>query len=403
MQQTSKICSLLCVFLLPWFLMAQSTTLQSSEGFFSLNDQDVNESFSNIGHDLQTTVKSSPIPPPFFCGKVIENEFLTQEDIIHKLFWGKSPDSNVAGYRIFQGNSLIKETSSHTFKAFIHNRTEDKNYTYKLVSFKSDGTESAPLMIKLGVKKKVCSKFTCPTITITTTIVDPTGPIFDNGIITINATGGTGTLVYSIDGGETFQTSNVFTGLFAGTYDLVVKDQATVITNTGSLTTSDPIEINRVFRNGVASTCAAQKPFPGTLPGLFHFDSFTFTNSDTVPLCVNADFTANCNQTFVVAYLNSFNPANIATNYLADPGLSTAIGFPTVSFSFIVPAGQNYVLVVSEVIEDAGCSSYTLNIILQSPTNCSATGTATLVDSLTSTLSPKRRNTAETRSNTDIP
>lgn len=42
------------------------------------------------------------------------------------------------------------------------------------------------------------------------------------GTITITATG-TG-LEYSIDGGATFQASNVFTGLGAGTYDIVVRD-----------------------------------------------------------------------------------------------------------------------------------------------------------------------------------
>ncbi|MCS6935406.1 MAG: gliding motility-associated C-terminal domain-containing protein [Chitinophagales bacterium] len=47
----------------------------------------------------------------------------------------------------------------------------------------------------------------------------------NNGTITINATtGGGGSLEYSIDGGATFQTSNVFTGLAAGPYNIVVKN-----------------------------------------------------------------------------------------------------------------------------------------------------------------------------------
>jgi len=53
--------------------------------------------------------------------------------------------------------------------------------------------------------------------------VDPTCANND-GSITINATGGTGTLQYSIDNGVTFQGSNVFNGLAAGTYDVVVED-----------------------------------------------------------------------------------------------------------------------------------------------------------------------------------
>ncbi len=45
-----------------------------------------------------------------------------------------------------------------------------------------------------------------------------------DGTITVNATNGTGTIEYSIDGGVTFQTSNVFTGLSAGDYTIIVRD-----------------------------------------------------------------------------------------------------------------------------------------------------------------------------------
>jgi hypothetical protein len=45
----------------------------------------------------------------------------------------------------------------------------------------------------------------------------------DNGSITVNATGGTGTLTYSKDG-TTFQAGNVFNNLRAGDYTITVKD-----------------------------------------------------------------------------------------------------------------------------------------------------------------------------------
>lgn len=44
------------------------------------------------------------------------------------------------------------------------------------------------------------------------------------GTITVNATGGTPPYLYSIDFGATYQTSNVFSGLAAGTYTIIVKD-----------------------------------------------------------------------------------------------------------------------------------------------------------------------------------
>jgi hypothetical protein len=45
-----------------------------------------------------------------------------------------------------------------------------------------------------------------------------------DGEITVTATGGTGSLQYSNNNGSTWQTSNVFTGLAAGSYMMVVKD-----------------------------------------------------------------------------------------------------------------------------------------------------------------------------------
>jgi gliding motility-associated-like protein len=45
-----------------------------------------------------------------------------------------------------------------------------------------------------------------------------------NGSIDINANGGTGALQYSIDGGATFQNGNIFNGLPAGNYNIVVQD-----------------------------------------------------------------------------------------------------------------------------------------------------------------------------------
>ncbi|HOZ16125.1 MAG TPA: gliding motility-associated C-terminal domain-containing protein, partial [Tenuifilaceae bacterium] len=46
----------------------------------------------------------------------------------------------------------------------------------------------------------------------------------DDGALTINVSGGTAPYTYSIDGGVTFQPSNIFTNLTAGTYSIVVMD-----------------------------------------------------------------------------------------------------------------------------------------------------------------------------------
>jgi hypothetical protein len=65
-----------------------------------------------------------------------------------------------------------------------------------------------------------------PAISLNDVIVTNVGSCYGNsdGSITIDATGGTAPLQYSIDNGANFSTNNVFSGLPAGTYDIVVND-----------------------------------------------------------------------------------------------------------------------------------------------------------------------------------
>ncbi len=60
-------------------------------------------------------------------------------------------------------------------------------------------------------------------LTFTTTKTDVACNGGNNGSITVNATGGSGSTQYSINGG-TYQSANVFSNLTAGTYDVLVKD-----------------------------------------------------------------------------------------------------------------------------------------------------------------------------------
>src|SRR5204863_188450 len=81
----------------------------------------------------------------------------------------------------------------------------------------------------------------------------------------------------------------------------------------------------------------------------FHYDAYTFTNSTGGPACVTVDLNTTCTGTnfiFSAAYLGTFDPANICTNWLADSGLSPN---PTRSYSFTVPAGARFVINVHEV------------------------------------------------------
>jgi gliding motility-associated-like protein len=100
--------------------------------------------------------------------------------------------------------------------------------TYSVVVRDSNGcaaTASVPLLSEAG-----------PAIDAVNTVA-PTC-VGGDGEISIVASGGSGALEYSIDGGATFQASGVFTGLSAGNYDVVVRDaggceidQPTILSN----------------------------------------------------------------------------------------------------------------------------------------------------------------------------
>ncbi len=112
-------------------------------------------------------------------------------------------------------------------------------------------------------------------------------------------------------------------------------------------------QTGRVVRTGVASGCGSPKANPGlndTTPGR-QYDAYVFQNTSTDSLCVT--FTVNQTSTllYAVVYGNGgFNPASPATNFLGDPGSSTA----SMTWSLDVPPLSSFTLVVHEVTAGAG-------------------------------------------------
>jgi hypothetical protein len=154
----------------------------------------------------------------------------------------------------------------------------------------------------------------------------------------------------------------------------------------GVIDSSDPTQTDRLFRDGIASTCAVPKVCPGLLgDGLpRHYDSYTFTNNSGATQCVTVDVDAmtctGANFIFLQAYVGSFDPTNLCTNYLADIGGSPD---PTGCFSFNLDNGQTVVIVVNEVDPDAGCVGYSMTI-----TNLCGGGGPTPTPTVTPTPTP---------------
>jgi Subtilase family len=119
----------------------------------------------------------------------------------------------------------------------------------------------------------------------------------------------------------------------------------------------------RHFRDGIPSGCGAAKAFPGTsAPGNHQYDAYAFqTCANSGPTCITVTLSSpNGANLFSAAYLGSFNPANLAQNYIADAGGSNT----TISYSFSLPAGaQQFVVVVEDVpVGPASNSPYTLSV-----------------------------------------
>lgn len=109
------------------------------------------------------------------------------------------------------------------------------------------------------------------------------------------------------------------------------------------LKSSDPTLSTRLYRDANPSVYTSSKSYPGTSgTGPLEYETFKFTADGSAP---NETITFNSpdNYSFLSVYLSSFDPKNLATNYLADAGQSGSG-----SFSFKLSPGQTFVLVANQ-------------------------------------------------------
>jgi autotransporter-associated beta strand protein len=138
----------------------------------------------------------------------------------------------------------------------------------------------------------------------------------------------------------------------------------------GQFTTNTPASNERLYFIGAPSECLPDKPCPGPDPTLdlppARYLTHSFTNSTTNDLCITAQLRFDCTNTpvnalGVAAYLGAFDPTAVCANYVGDIGFVGPSPYPP--FSFRVPAGSNFVIVVTARARDAGCDeSYALEL-----------------------------------------
>ncbi|HYO51013.1 MAG TPA: kelch repeat-containing protein, partial [Chloroflexia bacterium] len=137
----------------------------------------------------------------------------------------------------------------------------------------------------------------------------------------------------------------------------------------GALTAGDTTLTSHLYRLFPPSTCDAPQPYQGTsgAGGSYYYDTYTYPNTTGASTCVsillNPMTCSGTGGTFIhaSAYLNTFDPTNLETNYLGDIGNSPT--GPT-TFSVTAPAGQSVVVVVNAVVSgpSGACPGYQLTI-----------------------------------------
>ena len=131
----------------------------------------------------------------------------------------------------------------------------------------------------------------------------------------------------------------------------------------GIITTNDLRQTNRWFRDSLQASCGSPKPWYGfgAAGTNYHYDVYTLTNTTGADACITVQL-SSAGDVMAAAYLGTFNPADITTNYIADAGDSTVPAGGTTAFSCTIPAGMRFQIAVNEVIQNSGPIAYTLSI-----------------------------------------
>lgn len=195
----------------------------------------------------------------------------------------------------------------------------------------------------------------CPTVIDDPVItgVDTTGPGCDGqgGTITISATG-TG-LQFSIDGGATFQSSNVFSGLGAGTYVIVVED----VQGLSVSTTVDLVAPPSPVLNGSITTAATCGQQNGSITVDATGDGLLYSIDGGATQQALPSFEGLAAGTYTVLVTNAFGcTASASANV---PGT----GFPVITAVAVSPIGCAGEAdgVIDVTATDPGTLTYSIN------------------------------------------
>jgi large repetitive protein len=233
-----------------------------------------------------------------------------------------------------------------------------------------------------------------PTIITYTAATTPETCSNSNGTITINAaTGGTPGYLYSIDNGVTFVATNNFTGLPAGTYDIVVEDaNGCQIATTATIINELAPVINSNFVTDVTCNAACDGSLVATAiggTGALSFDiggvaqatgnfpglcagAYTLTVTDANG-CTDV-FAFTINEPPVLSFTSVPTNLTCFNNNSGEITITAAGGTPAYTYSY--DNGSTFGTLNTQTVLSAGI----YNLVVMDANGCTVTGTETLTE-----------------------
>lgn len=235
----------------------------------------------------------------------------------------------------------------------------------------------------------------------TTNITDLTCFNNNTGFLQIVATGGTGALTYSINGGTTFSSGFTFVGLAAGTYNIVVQDAAGCqITGTETINEPTPVAAGYVTApttcNGSCDGSVTVGPSGGTPPYLFSADGgVTYGISPVLgSLCAGSYsiFTKDDNGCLVGSFINITEPTLVTFTPVSTPETcGNTNGTITINAAAGGTPGYTYSNNGGATFQASntftGLGSGTYNLAVQDANNCIVNGIVSVADQTSPVIS----------------
>lgn len=204
------------------------------------NSIEIIASFPNFTPDerpennaFETSVKATPS-----SGQVVNFDLLT-DDYPGETYWTLTDEN---GDILYSGGPYQNQATLYSEEWCLNS---DKCYTFYIQDAYGDGiccdwgqgnyqikdVDGTLLVDGTGVfgednTDEFCTEFVC-LLNADFDVSPETEENLGDGALVISANNGSGNLQYSIDGGTTFQTNNIFNGLSGGTYSILIVDENT--------------------------------------------------------------------------------------------------------------------------------------------------------------------------------